>query len=84
MKMIAAAGNTVVPALLALERLGFTVSIERSGDVEEVSATRGGESYLAEDPVAVLGLVKLIEVRGWDWRPTDAELAEIFHRYRLG
>jgi hypothetical protein len=84
MKFITTAGNTVVPAILALERLGFTVAIERTGDDEEVRATRGDESYLADDPVAVLGLVKLIEVRGWDWSPTDEEIDEVLRRFWPG
>jgi hypothetical protein len=66
MRNISAGGNTVVPAILALEKLGFTVSIEGT-DGEMFRATRGSETYLADDPVAVLGLVKLVEVRGWEW-----------------
>jgi hypothetical protein len=84
MKQIASAGNTVVPALLALERLGFTVSVERDGPLEIFRATRGEESYLAGDPVGVLGLVRLVETRGWEWRAADAEIEEVMRRYALG
>jgi hypothetical protein len=84
MKQIASAGNTVVPALLALERLGFTVSVERDGPFEIFRATRGEESYLADDPVCVLGLVRLVETRGWEWRAGDAEIEEVMRRYALG
>lgn len=80
MKKIAQAANTVVPAILALEQLGFTLAV---GD-SEVRATRADEEYVAEDPVAVLGLVKLIETRSWDWRPTDAEIDAVIERYKLG
>ncbi|HBX81449.1 MAG TPA: hypothetical protein DEH05_10110 [Propionibacteriaceae bacterium] len=65
------AGNTVVPAVLALRALGFTV--EREGDA--IVAKLGGSSFRADDPVAVLGLVKLAEVRR-PWRATDAEISE--------
>ena len=85
MQNIAAAGNTVVPALLALEKLGFNVSVGRDGGGRDLfEATRGDESYLAEDPVSVLGLVKLIEMRSWEWRPSDLEIDEVLKRYDLG
>lgn len=83
MKKIATAGNTVVPALLALEKLGFVVAIEQSGDAELFRATRGDETYLAEDPVAVLGLVKLVEMRSWEWQPSDLEIDEVMRRHEL-
>ena len=73
-----------MPALLALEKLGFVVSVEQSEDAELFRATRGDETYLAEDPVAVLGLVKLVEMRGWEWQPTDVEIDEVMRRYELG
>lgn len=70
MRDIAAAGNVLVPALLALEELGFAVDC-RGG---QCTATRGDERYVADDPIAVLGLVKLVEVRTWNWRATDAQI----------
>ena len=82
MRNISAAGNTVVPAILALEKLGFTISVER-GEGEMFRATRGSETYLADDPVAVLGLVKLVEVRSWEWRSTDPDLARVMRQYDL-
>lgn len=84
MKQIASAGNTVVPALLVLESLGFTVSVERDAALDLVRATRGEETYVGEDPVAVLGLVKLIETRGWGWEAADIEIDQVLERYRLG
>lgn len=74
---ITAAANTVVPALLALESLGYTV-VE---DGSLVAATAGGERYTAEDPVTVLGLVKLIETRSWSWRASDEEIAAALGRF---
>lgn len=80
MKRIATAGNTVVPALLVLEQLGFAMTVNGAS---ELRATRGDEEYVADDPVAVLGLVKLIESRTWDWRPTDDEFEATARRYNL-
>jgi hypothetical protein len=83
MAHIIAAGNTVVPALLALEALGFRVEVT-AGEHSLCQATRGDESYAAGDPVTVLGLVRLVEVRGWDWAATDAEIDAVFQRFPLG
>jgi len=84
MKTITTAGNTVVPALLALEGLGFTVSVERVAGREVFSAVRGDETFTGDDPVTVLGLVKLVEARGWTWRAGDADLQRVMRQYHLG
>ena len=84
MKTIDAAGNTVVPALLALEALGFDVVVETVGERQTCRAARGDERYSADDPVTVLGLIKLVEARGWDWHPDDQQLGQAMQRYGLG
>jgi len=81
MKTITTAGNTVVPALLTLEALGFDVHIERTSSGDQCTATRNEETYVAADPVEVLGLVRLVEVRGWDWSATDEEIDVVFRRH---
>src|SRR5262249_54377240 len=82
-KRIFAAGNTVIPALLALEHLGFDVVVQGSSQGQSVVAVRGDEYYKGDDPVEVLGLVKLIEVRTWDWRPADSEIDATMRKYLL-
>ena len=82
-KRIGAMGNTVVPALLALEQLGFEVTVQNSSVGQTTIAVRGKEAYFADDPVAVLGLIKLIELRTWQWGATDSELEKTMHKYRL-
>jgi chitodextrinase len=59
------------------------ISVETGGDADRFRATRGAEAYTGEDPVAVLGLVKLIETRGWSWQATDAEVDRALQQYRL-
>ena len=83
MNHITAAGNTVVPALLTLEALGFRVEVTE-GDNSVCRAARGDESYVADDPVTVLGLVKLVELRSWDWAASDAEVNAALKRFPLG
>lgn len=78
-RRVVQAGNTVVPALLAVESLGFIIEV--SGD--SVSARRGQEEYGAEDPVALLGLIRLVELRSWDWSPSDEQIDETLRRYGM-
>ncbi|HZW89742.1 MAG TPA: hypothetical protein VFF12_11745 [Myxococcaceae bacterium] len=80
MNRLVEAGNTLVPSVLALEQLGYEVRIEASGSCR---AVRGDEEYLARDPATVLGLIKLVEVRGWDWRAADADIEAVARRYGL-
>jgi hypothetical protein len=83
MKTITTTGNTVAPSLLALEALGFTVHVAQSSAGDRCRATRHRETYEAADPVEVLGLVRLVELRGWDWQTTDDELEEVGRRHAL-
>jgi hypothetical protein len=83
MRQIVTAGNTLVPALLALEALGFRVDFNLAGD-DGCRAMRGDEAYVGDDPVSVLGLVKLVEARGWDWPASEAEVDATLLRYSLG
>lgn len=73
------AGNTVVPAILALEAKGMTVEV---GDGQAMARSDLG-TFTAHDPVAVLGLVALIEIRGPDWRASDVEIASALKRFRI-
>jgi hypothetical protein len=81
---ISAAGNTVVPAILALEDLGFAISVERVAGQQVIRAVRGDETYVADDPVAVLGLVKLVEARSSQWRAADSDVERVMTQYQLG
>jgi len=78
--IIVQAGNTVVPAFLALEELGFKVTIE-GGSI--VAASENGR-FVADDPVAVLGLIKLVETRGWDWSASDEQIDAAVGRFGWG
>jgi hypothetical protein len=75
--VITHAGNTVVPALLALEKLGFEVSVEEG----LIVATSENGRFVAADPVAVLGLIKLVETRSWDWSASDEQIDAALERF---
>ncbi|MGW1339468.1 hypothetical protein ACWCOV_00330 [Kribbella sp. NPDC002412] len=77
-QFIAAAGNIVVPSILALQAAGFSGRTNRRGP------SAGGVPtgrYVAADPLELLGLIKLIEVRGWSWQATDSQIDSVLERF---
>ncbi len=73
---IVALANTEVPAILALESLGFNIA-SRIVNVDQGmiwTATGNGDEYVAEDPLSLLGLVTLLEVRGDTWQASDDDI----------
>lgn len=70
---ISAAGNTMAPALASLRALGYVVS-RVVGESPLYRAENALCSFTAEDPLLLLGLVKLYELRGKSWQASDAEL----------
>jgi hypothetical protein len=78
MKKIATSGGTVVPAILTLETCGYRVRELGGGLIE---ATKADETYVAEDPVTLLGLIKLVELRTWAWQASDDEIDSTLQRF---
>ena len=71
------AGNTIVPAYLALRAKGYTVRLdERSTDGPEERWTAEDSRCVlsADDPVTLLGLAALVETRGDRWQASDEEI----------
>jgi hypothetical protein len=68
--LIASAGNVFPVALACLQALGYAVS----NDGGRWRAESERQVFLAEDPLLLLGLVKLLESRGADWQPSDSEV----------
>ncbi len=83
-RKIVNAGNVVVPAILALEQQGFSVSVREDAGNQTFIAERSLETYVANDPVALLGLARLIELRGWEWQATDSEIEDVIQKYQQG
>ena len=67
MSTIGEVANTLVPAALALEQLGFDVLVTP----EQTIATRGEFRVVASDPVTAVGLATIVQVRGEMWHASD-------------
>ncbi len=80
---IADAGNTLVPAVLALRAAGFTVSREPRSDGEWWRAETDELELIAADPLTLLGLAAMRRNRGADWKATDAEIDAVIREYGL-
>lgn len=70
---ITAAGNTLAPALASLKALGYEVSRDVGG-LRLYRAESAVCSLSAEDPLLLLGLATLFDLRGENWQPTNAEV----------
>jgi hypothetical protein len=86
MEHIAAAGNTEVPAFLALLKEGCRVDRELVPEFgERWIAEKGDLRVSAESPLQVLGLYWMRRQRGPSWQAEDAEVeAFLKHFYPKG
>lgn len=81
MKLVAA-GNIVVPAYLIIKEMGYIITVKDLSDKEQQwSAAKDGNEFIASDPVQVLALIKLYEVRGKSWQASDLEVDEFLQKY---
>ncbi len=73
---IAEAGNTVVPAVLAIRARGLVVRCERGESQTNETWIAEGEHnrFSASDPLSLLGLIAMFQSRGTDWGATDEEI----------
>jgi hypothetical protein len=83
MKKRVHASNTLIPAILALEQAGFAVNVSYSKDGPNYWAVRGEETYEGDSPESILGMLKLVELRGRDWQAKDEEITKTSDRHRL-
>ena len=74
--LIAAASNTLAPALAVLRQLGYKVSCV-PGSPDLLQADNGQTRLVAEDTLQLLGLASIAAHRGTAWRPTDAEISDL-------
>lgn len=78
---IADAGNTLVPAVLALRQRGFCVSCDENGDIWRAES----EALLlvADDPLQLLGLMAMRDLRGAKWKASDVEIERTIREFGL-
>ena len=76
---IVAAGNTEIPAILALEKKGAQVA--SGNEVNLWSAKYLNNTYIAESPLELLGLIEMHTARGAEWKATDSELERCAIQY---
>ena len=76
---IAAAGNVVVPAYLALVWRGYSVTQTAAGGAFVAEGPLG--RFTADDTISLLGVVALAETRGARWPATDAQVEEFFAKF---
>ena len=74
---LVAAGNVETPAYLTLLSLGFKVTC--NGDTW--MAENDSMALSAEGPIELLGLLKIIEVRGAHWQATDDEIEDFVAKF---
>ena len=78
---VAAAGNTEVPAYLALIELGYSVDrVDKDGE-EHWIAKKGTLRLTADGPLELLGLSLLRSERGPRWQASDTEIDEFLKRF---
>jgi hypothetical protein len=78
---VAAAGNTEVPAYLALIELGYSVDrVDKDGE-EQWIAKKGTLQLVADGPLELLGLSLLRSERGPRWQASDNEIDEFLKRF---
>lgn len=79
---ITTAGNTEVPCYLVLRELGYEVSRKEVAEEELwVASGPAGRFQSVVGLAALLGLVRLAELRGADWQAPDAEIETFLTRF---
>lgn len=75
---LASAGNVLVPAYLSVEQKGYTIN---KLDDNLLSARNENAEFIAEDPLYLLGLISIYEIRGKNWKATDKEIDEYSKKF---
>ena len=79
---ISGAGNVVVPAYLALQKLGYSVRCENPASGHEPWIAESDTTILsADDVVILLGLATLAQSRGEHWHASDAEIQDFLKKF---
>ena len=71
----------MAPCWSVLEELGYTVTTRHTAGTEIWIAQKAGEELQAHDPCTLLGLAKLVEVKGECWQAPDEQITEFLQRF---
>lgn len=71
----------MAPCWSVLRELGYAVTIEHTASDELWIAQRGEVKLQASDPCALLGLAKLVEMRGESWRVSDEQIDQFLRQF---
>ena len=80
-EIIAAAGNTVVPAYLTLLKLGYTIDHANNGGQAHWIAKKETLQLVADCPLELLGLCLLRSEWGRHWQATDSQIDEFMRQF---
>ena len=80
---ITTAGNTLVPMVLALRALGFSLTRTEDGEWDHWTARRDDLVLTAgvEEFPALLALALMRQVRGPDWKASDHEIDAVLEEF---
>jgi len=79
--LVPSGGNILAAALALLRSQGYAVATEAGDPL--LRAEKGGQTFVAEDPLLLLGLVKLHEMRGVRRHPTGREVPDYLSLVRM-
>jgi len=82
MENITAAGNTEVPAYLALQQEGLKVErrLLENGTELWIASNESGQ-YSAPSPLELLGIYSMRQIRGGEWKASDDEIQTFLAAY---
>ena len=72
----------LVPAYLALLAKGYAVTCQRSDNSETWTAENALGRFTANDPITLLGVVNVAELRGQNWHASDSEIEAFVTKFR--
>ncbi|MGH1428105.1 MAG: hypothetical protein ACRBEE_09200 [Arenicella sp.] len=82
LETIANAGNTEVPCYLATQSLGFDFSRINEGEDNEMWIAESSECrFVASNQLELLGLIYMRNLRGAEWKASDAEIDVYLKQY---
>ncbi|PHV40728.1 hypothetical protein CSQ95_03850 [Janthinobacterium sp. BJB304] len=59
-----------------MHKLGYAVTRDKTAE-QQYQAEDDACIFVADDPLTLLGLVKIYEERGADWQPSDEEVQRL-------